>query len=300
MVHLVFFTCILSLCTATASYAIALLFYLKYRKRLIIDYTFLIVMLIFLVLSRMLEVYGILIQSSDNSLIYILTISIEKIGFALGIFFGPSFCFQLIGVTPGKKMWTLFRAAAFLYMAVGCAEVLSHGTALSRFLHNGTGLVILFGTYITLCFQAAFRLESLANQHLNKILKFVFIVSLLVLPPSLYKYMRGLSYLPFHLENALALLGVGIFSIVFAFRFLNVPTFYSKGNLTDYFKTKYATTGREDEIVQQALLGKTYNEIADTLCISVRTVESHLYNIFQKTGVKNRVQLINLIASNRS
>jgi DNA-binding CsgD family transcriptional regulator len=248
----------------------------------------------------MLEVYGILIQSSDNSLIYILTISIEKIGFALGIFFGPSFCFQLIGVTPGKKMWTLFRAAAFLYMAVGCAEVLSHGTALSRFLHNGTGLVILFGTYITLCFQAAFRLESLANQHLNKILKFVFIVSLLVLPPSLYKYMRGLSYLPFHLENALALLGVGIFSIVFAFRFLNVPTFYSKGNLTDYFKTKYATTGREDEIVQQALLGKTYNEIADTLCISVRTVESHLYNIFQKTGVKNRVQLINLIASNRS
>lgn len=300
MIHIVFITCILSLCTASASYAIAQMFYFRYRKRLIIDYSFLIVMLILLVVSRMVEAYGILIQSVDNSLIHILTISVEKIGFAVGIFFGPSFCFGLIGVTPGKKVRILFRTATFLYMTVAIAEVISHGTAISGFLHNGTGLVILFGTYIALCFQAAFRLESLANQQLNKILKLVFIVSLLVLPPSLYKYVCGLSYLPYHLENALALLGVAIFSVLFAFRFLDVPTFYSKGTLTEYFKTKYATTGREDEIIQQALSGKTNNEIADTLCISVRTVESHLYNIFQKTGVKNRVQLINLIASNRA
>jgi DNA-binding CsgD family transcriptional regulator len=300
MIHIVLITCILSLCTASASFAIAQMFYFKYHKRLIIDYSFLIVMLILLVVSRMIQSYGILTSSVDNQLIYILTISIEKMGFALGIFFGPSFCFQLIGITPGKRVWTLFRAAAFLYVAVAIAEVIFHGKAISGFLHNGTGLVILFGTYITLCFQAAFRLESLANQQLNKILKLVFIVSLLVLPPSLYKYICGLSYLPYHLENALALLAVAIFSVVFAFRFLDIPTFYSKGSLTDYFKTKYATTGREEEIIQQALSGKTSNEIADTLCISVRTVESHLYNIFQKTGVKNRVQLINLIASNRA
>lgn len=299
MIHIVLITCILSLCTASASYAIAQMFYFKYRKRLIIDYSFLIVMLILLVVSRMIQSYGV-VTSVDNSLIYLLTIGIEKVGFAVGIFFGPSFCFQLIGVVPSKKMWLLFRGAAVLYMVVAIAEVIFHGTSISGFLHNGTGLVILFGTYITLCFQAAFRLESLANQQLNKILKLVFVLSLLVLPPSLYKYMCGVSYLPYHLENAIALLGVAIFSIIFAFRFLDVPTFYSKGNLTDYFKTKYATTGREDEIIQQALSGKTNNEIADTLCISVRTVESHLYNIFQKTGVKNRVQLINLIASNRA
>jgi DNA-binding NarL/FixJ family response regulator len=40
--------------------------------------------------------------------------------------------------------------------------------------------------------------------------------------------------------------------------------------------------------------GKTNQEIADELCISARTVKDNNYNIFQKTGVKNRTQLARL------
>lgn len=40
--------------------------------------------------------------------------------------------------------------------------------------------------------------------------------------------------------------------------------------------------------------GKTNKEIADELFISLQTVKDHVYRIFKKTNVKNRVHLVNL------
>ena len=36
-------------------------------------------------------------------------------------------------------------------------------------------------------------------------------------------------------------------------------------------------------------------EISDSLYISLQTVKDHVHRIFTKTGVKNRVQLTNLV-----
>jgi DNA-binding NarL/FixJ family response regulator len=49
------------------------------------------------------------------------------------------------------------------------------------------------------------------------------------------------------------------------------------------------------EVIDLICLGKTNREIADELYISVDTVKDHNYKIFQKTGVKNRTQLVKLI-----
>ena len=50
---------------------------------------------------------------------------------------------------------------------------------------------------------------------------------------------------------------------------------------------------REIEIIEHLALGLTNQEIAQVLCISKRTVDNHVSNIFNKTGIKNRVVLIN-------
>jgi DNA-binding CsgD family transcriptional regulator len=42
-------------------------------------------------------------------------------------------------------------------------------------------------------------------------------------------------------------------------------------------------------------LGLTNKEIAEKLDISLFTVQCHLRNIFEKTGIKRRAQLANLI-----
>jgi DNA-binding CsgD family transcriptional regulator len=56
----------------------------------------------------------------------------------------------------------------------------------------------------------------------------------------------------------------------------------------------YGLTAREREIVELIRAGKTNQEIADRLFISLATVKDHNYNIFRKTGVRNRVELANL------
>ncbi len=63
------------------------------------------------------------------------------------------------------------------------------------------------------------------------------------------------------------------------------------------FIAEYKISKREDEVIQQLCEGKTNKEISEALYISLQTVKDHLYRIYQKTDVKNRVQLINLIQS---
>jgi DNA-binding NarL/FixJ family response regulator len=57
----------------------------------------------------------------------------------------------------------------------------------------------------------------------------------------------------------------------------------------------YELSTREEIIAQYAGIGLTNKEIAEKLCISPFTVQNHLKNIFDKTGLKNRTQLANLV-----
>jgi LuxR family transcriptional regulator, positive regulator of biofilm formation len=49
-------------------------------------------------------------------------------------------------------------------------------------------------------------------------------------------------------------------------------------------------TRRETEILELMAIGVTNDDIADKLCISPNTVKTHIYNIFKKIDVPNRLQ----------
>ena len=49
-------------------------------------------------------------------------------------------------------------------------------------------------------------------------------------------------------------------------------------------------TPREGEILAQMVVGATNDQIADRLCISSRTVRTHLYNIYKKINASNRLE----------
>ncbi len=61
-------------------------------------------------------------------------------------------------------------------------------------------------------------------------------------------------------------------------------------SLEDLYQ-QYGISNREKQIITEICRGKTNQEIADELFISLQTVKDHTYNIFRKVNVRNRVQL---------
>jgi LuxR family transcriptional regulator, positive regulator of biofilm formation len=70
--------------------------------------------------------------------------------------------------------------------------------------------------------------------------------------------------------------------------------FYRKAynNLVAPNQNNIDLTSREKEILNHIANGLRNDEIAEKLCISAHTVKSHIYNLFKKLDVPNRVQAV--------
>jgi DNA-binding CsgD family transcriptional regulator len=98
--------------------------------------------------------------------------------------------------------------------------------------------------------------------------------------------------------------------ILFYFLSIVFPIVYIYYNITDLIISddadnilssyenilaRYGITRREREIVEQVCKGKSNQEIADALFISLQTVKDHTHRIYLKMNIKSRVQLIKMM-----
>lgn len=74
----------------------------------------------------------------------------------------------------------------------------------------------------------------------------------------------------------------------------NVP---DKDFLSVEFLEQFSITAREREIITLLLQGKSNRDIGEKLFVSPRTVEAHIYNIYRKCSVKNKLELANRISN---
>lgn len=63
------------------------------------------------------------------------------------------------------------------------------------------------------------------------------------------------------------------------------------------FQSSYGISPKQMEVLFLLLRGLTNMEIADRLCISRRTVETHISAIYGKLNVCNKIELMNLAAN---
>lgn len=61
----------------------------------------------------------------------------------------------------------------------------------------------------------------------------------------------------------------------------------------------FGISKRELELIELICQGKTNKEISEALFITLQTVKDHIHHIFQKTGVRNRVELMNILTESR-
>ncbi|HUT64544.1 MAG TPA: LuxR C-terminal-related transcriptional regulator [Spirochaetota bacterium] len=88
-----------------------------------------------------------------------------------------------------------------------------------------------------------------------------------------------------------------------AYSFLGIVTiltiFYAGSKLTEESKKSllrylgsHGISKREKDIVELIVSGRSNNEIADKLYISLSTVKSHLYSIYRKLDISSRMELL--------
>jgi len=63
----------------------------------------------------------------------------------------------------------------------------------------------------------------------------------------------------------------------------------------EQIRTRYRISERELEVIGLLVRGKSYREMEAELFISLKTVKSHVYNIYKKMGIKSRWQLLALL-----
>jgi len=83
----------------------------------------------------------------------------------------------------------------------------------------------------------------------------------------------------------------GIFLIVYFLRYPASAPLAGDG-IPAEFLSKYGITEREREIIIKVLQGKSNEDIARELFISLATVKTHLYKIYKKVGIDSRYDLI--------
>ncbi|HUI73279.1 MAG TPA: helix-turn-helix transcriptional regulator [Spirochaetia bacterium] len=82
-----------------------------------------------------------------------------------------------------------------------------------------------------------------------------------------------------------------------AARYLFQPEIAPAFQLPSEIVKQYGISPREREIITMIVQGYTNRVIGEKLFISSTTVKNHIYHIYQKTGVTNKIQLINLLNS---
>jgi DNA-binding CsgD family transcriptional regulator len=298
--HIAFLIHILAFAAGAASITVALLFYLQYRRVVIVYYALLLVVIALILAGRMLLLYAALAAMGHDGGVALVARIIEKSAYALGVFVAPYFTCDLIGVSLTRFRKRVFGLLGAFYLAITLVELSGTDASVSDFVRLWLSVPLLFGVYLYHLVLGAVYLGRLGSRELNVALKLFFVMSVLVLPVAFLQYVRERPFLPYYAENAASFLLLSVLSIVFSFRYFNQPPYFSEDHLSEHYKKKFSVTAREADIISLLLSGSTNAEIAEKSFISPRTVESHLYNIFQKTGVRNRVQLINLIQTNRT
>jgi len=231
----------------------------------------------------------------DGFGIQVVTIIIESILVVNVVFlvsFIPYFITWVIGHPWRNPYKAFFLTLSSVYFVSGVLNIIMPKALYSNLME------ILFVVVLGFSFIVLMKnLNSIEEKDVRAVCITIMIVSVSMLPaigatlifPAVRTLMLGIYFLAF---------SITVMSYLFVY-------FAKSGNdVQDSGKTKdlslqdlaeYHITERELVIIQLISQGLTNKEIAAKLDISVNTVNNHVANIFAKTKVRSRIDLLNLL-----
>lgn len=175
-------------------------------------------------------------------------------------------------------------------MAVSVLYQIFRYTALSTTKSCLGASVVVYGIVLFWCYR-----HKISNHRVRIALRCFMIISFSMVPV----FILSVLFSAFA-DTAIMLYAIAYF--IYALVFLSMVVSHEKkveekekGQITAEKAAEYKITERELDVVKLIKQGYTNKEIADKLCISVNTVNNHIANIFSKTEVRSRIDLLNLL-----
>lgn len=289
MDNLNFFIQIFSLMAGMPVIILAIIFYIKNKKSILLTYVLFFMGIYSFIMNGVIIDYIILLEIDPRPLfLSILNGIFANIGPSLFFICGPVMIHLLFNLK--------IKAILIITIIISIAYELL-GVLFDQYDNTLFGiLVIVISVYMLII--SVYNFSKIGDKTLKKSLKLIFILSginliFLVMQISNIKTISDFGILGF----SLFFLTVCILNIIFCINFFSSEPYSNNNEISDSFVTKFGITPREKEIISKLLEGISVNDLGEELFISPKTVANHIHNIYQKTEVKNRVQLINLIKS---
>ena len=303
MEYLIFLFFLLTCAVGFTAVTISFIFYFKYRKKTLFYYAFFLGSLIIMHFSFTIDLFNSLATLNDPFAVRILEridLWCQSIGFNLCIMMLP-WCFHTILGVPATRARKAVLGVLLFLAVFDAGLFLFAGT---RLFGIGVFEIILFTVTIYILALIKINFNTIGNKEFKQAIKLFAIVTIVFFPFLVLDAFPGL--IPFSpiaqpyktLTLPSYFFIINIVGIYIAMKHFNQPAFYKKGHLTPHFVKSFNISNREQEIIQNLTMGLSNKEIGEKLFISYRTVENHLYKIYQKTNVRNRVELSNLIKTN--
>jgi DNA-binding CsgD family transcriptional regulator len=222
------------------------------------------------------------------------------VGLGLIGYAAPRLAFQIV-----RRKSTVFPRSAALALAamlsaIGAWKELHPGSDSTFGTLMGVVAVLVVGLVVF-----GLGLRRMVNEHVRSLVR----ASLVVLPPLLLLMVvqACLSLFPaapsfvkeYPLSELLAFLVMDTLLLAYGLRFLFLQEASRAYVLPEQFISRFSISPRECEIISMMVRGLSNRLIAEKLFISAMTVKNHVYHIYQKTSVMNKVQLLNLINSSK-
>lgn len=207
--------------------------------------------------------------------------------------FLPFFLSWVIAKPWRRQQRIVFYPLALLYFGVGLASQIMNGE-LFAFWTSVAQTALFLAMYVYCIVTLWLNLKNIENKQSRDVCLAINIVSLALIPLCFFSLffpiVNDFSYPVYVLAFSIIML------VYYYCRFtLDVQEEKKHSTLSLESLSSYRITEREFSVIKLVCEGLTNKEIAAELSISVNTVNNHVANIFDKMGVRSRIDLLKLL-----
>lgn len=284
VIHLAFLFHLLALMVGGIAISVGLLRYLHYRNPLILIFTSALLGTELIMMGLAVTLYGTIVSLD----LYGLSRSLDSVGVVFLSISIPQLILPLVRFPKTTLLkWIHIVSCSIIVIFLLGYYLFDFPEITARI-----GQSLFFLTITAPIILAVIkRKQFIGSSHFKRSLHLLFISVVLVMPIVILDA-SGFAILPHDTSVGLLMLVLCINGIRIIWSDLARPLTTTYAEKIAHFCERNTLSPREKDIVEALSEGLTNREIGDLLFISPKTVEHHLTKIYAKSGVENRIQLI--------